>query len=69
MNGIISMYHPAKQFGFILADETKTEFFFHISNVVVGLTPVVGTRVSFDLAPPIRLGQNSQAVKIQGGAL
>jgi cold shock CspA family protein len=69
MNGIISMYHPAKRFGFILTDETKTEFFFHISNVVVGLTPVVGTRVSFELAPPIRLGQPPQAVKIQGGAL
>jgi cold shock CspA family protein len=65
MNGIISMYRPDRQFGFVLVPETKTEYFFHIRNVFAGFTPVPGTHVSFVLAPPIRLGQKPQAVNVQ----
>lgn len=65
MTGIILMYRPDKQFGFILSDETKAEVFFHASNRVADFTPVVGTRVSYTLAPPIRLGQKMQAVNVQ----
>lgn len=65
MTGTVCMYRPDKQFGFILADETKTEVFFHASNKAADFTPIVGTRVTYRLAPPIRLGKALQAVDVQ----
>jgi len=67
MKGIIIMWHPVRNFGFIKCGEIQ--YFFHASNVVSGYTPILGSQVSFELAPPIHLGQREQAVKIQSGAL
>ena len=63
MNGIITMWHPARNYGFIRCGEIQ--YFFHVSNVVPGYAPIVGGPVSFELAQPIHLGQREQAVKIQ----
>lgn len=53
-------------YGFILEDdEFQTQWFFHVSNVLPGFKPEVGKRVVFFPAPPIRLGQRFQAVKVE----
>lgn len=53
-------------YGFIQeSDEFNTEFFFHLDNVDEGFQPEVGKRVTFETAPPIRLGQKRQAVNVR----
>ncbi len=69
MTGIIKTYIPSRKFGFVQGDD-GVETFFHIANSPA-LTPELGLRVMYDLAPPVQLGKPPMAVKlsaiIEGG--
>lgn len=59
--GIVSVYFPSRKFGFILLDD-GTSRFFHLGNFHG--TPTLGERVEFELADPVKLGRDKQAVNI-----
>jgi cold shock CspA family protein len=67
--GIVVMYHAANFFGFI-QENGRQERFFHMSNAAPGFVPELGAIVEYEIAPPIRLGKNPQAVnvRIAGGS-
>ena len=60
--GIISAYFPSRKYGFIQLEDGTCRFF-HLSNYLAG-TPILGQKVEFELADPVRLGQNKQATNI-----
>ena len=67
MYGTIQSYSDIRGFGFILI-EGKHRRFFHIRNFQgprVGISPYVGMRVSFDLAPSSDPRQPDQAINVR----
>jgi cold shock CspA family protein len=62
MLGIITFYRTDKGFGF--ASTTAGEsFFIHVSNCAV--EPKLGQWVTFDAAPPKRLGEKPVALNVR----
>ncbi len=66
MTGIVKYWNPEKSFGFITRDD-GVDIFFHITRILVEHRAQVaaGARVSFEIAPPIKLGKSVQAVDIK----
>jgi len=62
--GMIVMYNAVKFFGFI-QEAGGPERFFHASNVAPGFVPELGAIVEYEIAPPIRLGKEPQAVNVR----
>lgn len=60
--GQVSTYFHSKKYGFITSDADGISRFFHASNYTG--TPVVGTRVSFILIEPTRIGKDKQCANI-----
>jgi cold shock CspA family protein len=51
-------------YGFLLCEEIERDLFFHTANWRSAETPVVGQKVSFELAPGRAEGQPTQAVNV-----
>ena len=62
MTGYIWMFNQPKGWGFVKDGEGR-EWFFHISNTK--FVPVLGARVEFELAAPLKLGQKEQAINVR----
>ncbi|QCK14517.1 cold-shock protein [Mangrovivirga cuniculi] len=61
-NGTVKFFNESKGYGFIIDDETKKEYFVHISGLVDQV--VEGDEVNFDLAEG-RKGLNAVDVKMK----
>lgn len=63
--GIVSTYFPNRKYGFILSDD-GTSRFFHVSQYSSSGThqPKLGEKVEFELADPVKLGKDKQAVNV-----
>lgn len=46
--GTVKFFNPKKGFGFITQDNSKTELFFHVTQIV-GDIPADGARVQYDI--------------------
>lgn len=64
MRGIIEMYQPKRQFGFVI-DSSGKSYYFHRANCVPGFNPQLGAPVEFQIAPPYVLGKPDQAVDVR----
>jgi len=64
MRGIVEMYQPKRQFGFVRADNGE-KYFFHRENCAAGFNPQLGARVEFQIAPPYILGKPDQAIDLR----
>ena len=60
-NGTVKFFNGAKGFGFIIEDETKEEFFVHVSGLIDKINE--GDAVEFDLKEG-KKGMNAVDVKI-----
>ena len=63
MTGVIKFYNIKKGFGFIQADETNSEYFFHFSSLK-DRTVVENDRVSFDIMPDPQ-GRKPRAINVR----
>ncbi|NMM48485.1 cold-shock protein [Marinigracilibium pacificum] len=61
-NGTVKFFNESKGYGFIIDDETKKEYFVHISGLIDQVAE--GDEVSFDLAEG-RKGLNAVDVKMK----
>ncbi|MCX2742710.1 cold shock domain-containing protein [Mangrovivirga sp. M17] len=61
-NGTVKFFNESKGYGFIIDDETKKEYFVHISGLIDQV--VEGDEVNFDLAEG-RKGLNAVDVKMK----
>jgi cold shock CspA family protein len=62
--GIITLYHLKKGWGFIKENSGET-WFFHVDNCWPGYSPQLGEAVEFKIAPPISLGKKDQAIDVR----
>lgn len=64
--GIIKYWSEPRAFGFITGDD-GVDIFFHVTHIARGHRNniTVGARVSFELAPPLKLGKSAQADNVQ----
>jgi cold shock CspA family protein len=51
-------------YGFLLCEEIERDLFFHLANWRSAETPVVGQKVTFELAPGRVEGQPTQAINV-----
>ena len=65
LTGTITYANPVRTYGFIQEDSSGIHYFYHFTNVAPGFTPMVATRVEFELAPPIKIGKPDQAVNVR----
>jgi hypothetical protein len=63
--GVIEMYHPRKQWGFV-RESDGAKWFFHRDNCVSGFQPELGVVVEFLIGPPFVLGKPDQAIDVRG---
>jgi cold shock CspA family protein len=62
--GIITLYHRSKGWGFI-TEKSGDVWFFHVDNCRPGYIPQLADAVEFLIGPPISIGKNDQAVDVK----
>jgi cold shock CspA family protein len=62
--GIIEVYLPHRQYGFVREDSGR-KLFFHKDCCKPGFQPQLGARVEFEIAPSYTLGKPDQAIKLR----
>jgi cold shock CspA family protein len=61
--GIITLYHQKKGWGFI-TESSGEEWFFHVDNCGPKYIPKLSDAVKFIIGPPISIGKKDQAVDV-----
>ena len=61
--GTVKFFNESKGFGFIIEEESKKDFFVHVSGLADGVTLQEGDRVQFELTEG-RKGLNCTSVQL-----
>ncbi|MGB2633817.1 MAG: cold shock domain-containing protein [Candidatus Acidiferrum sp.] len=63
--GIVSTYFPNRKYGFISSDDGTSRFFHVTQYSGSGIhQPRLGEKVEFELADPVKLGKDKQAINV-----
>lgn len=64
LQGVIEMYNPRKQWGFV-RENNGAKWFFHRDNCTPGFQPRLGLTVEFKISPPFSIGKSDQATDMR----